>query len=63
MVFGHYTSSQQQKSYPRQIDSNVVMYHCDMPDHVLERIVEGLWNLVPEKQLIVKSSVGYSVDS
>ena len=34
-----------------------------MPDHVLGRVVKDFEILVAEKQLIVKSSVGYSVDS
>lgn len=38
-----------------------VGYYCDRLDHILGRIVGGLWNFGTEESLSVKSSVSYFV--
>jgi hypothetical protein len=47
----------------RQMDTSVVGYCCDRPDHVLGRIVKGLLNFELEEPLSVKSFVECSLVS
>jgi hypothetical protein len=36
----------------------IVQYCCDIPDHILGRILKGLWNFELEKPLYIKRSEG-----